>query len=155
MGQQPEHRWGCTDTGRAGLEFYSLFDEKPRQAELSAPLRTLYFKPNPKHIFFSHIISSNNMTQLQEQFFAHIRNKLIFSYHFCSSSCAPLNSSCICINDSFCLHAFPVCLSPAGISTLFVSPARKRPLPFLPPCSCAPIALHDHHLCISPPPQLH
>lgn len=113
LGQQPEKDGAAWTPGGGGFEFYSSFDEKPRQAELSAPLRrTLYFKPNPKHIFFSHIISSNNVTQLQEQFFAHIRHKLSVSYHFCSSSCAPLNTSCICINDSFCLHAFPVCILP-------------------------------------------
>lgn len=90
-------------------------------------------------ILHSQIISSVKETKLQEQFLADIKTKFHFPYHFFSSSCASLNMSCVCINDSFCLHALPLCASSLchGWSPVCLHSPEKATHP--PPCSRAPI----------------
>lgn len=92
-------------------------------------------------ISHSQIISSPNETNLWEQFFANIKTKFHFPYHFFSTSCASLNMSCVCISDSFCLHALPLCACSLchGWSPVCLNSPEKATHP--PPCSRAPIPL--------------
>lgn len=167
LSQQPElgqHRADPRQGVGVGLciAFFVWWEAKARlrAALLSSSFRqTLGFKPNPEHRPQDFNILSLKklaliMWQSSKSSSANIRTTCSFSYRFCSSSCAPPNTSYVCLND-FLLPACPslvhLLLRWQSVSCLPHLPEKAT---HLPPRSWAPAPLYCHSPFITLPPAL-